>query len=247
VRRGPPYIRQAAIHAVLLLGHINQAGATERRKVEGRDWHLSPSRTRLPPEGEDRHRMDAEDGADSPCPSQLARMDGLYSSHSGPAADGQHMQTPNDDDVEYDSHVNQITIPSYASSPTSPQTPFSPRAMAIQQLKRAASVREAAGRREEQQPHQQHLQLSASDHGHSQASLSPAASSLASPGIGMSPSMSRAPSIKRLGLERSASDAARRMAMAKLTGEKVTACVDNTFYSLHANLGGLNDLFPLPP
>lgn len=129
--------------------------------------------------------------------------------------------------VEYDGHVNQITIPSYASTPaTSPQTPFSPRAMAIQQLKRAASVREAAAGQQ-----QQHLTVSNSDNGHhnQQPVSTPSSSGHShhspdnSPSIGMSPSMSRAPSIKRLGLERSASDAARRLAMAKLTGEKVSA------------------------
>lgn len=148
------------------------------------------------------------------------------------------------DTKEYDGHSNHIQLPSYASSPTSPspttpQTPFSPRAMAIQQLKRAASLREQQKGNMTPSHSQDGLNGTASSStschsGHGHIPTSP----INSPSTtGMSPSMSRAPSIKRLGLERSASDAARRLAMAKLTGEKISPWVSTylPFCFKHAN------------
>lgn len=76
-------------------------------------------------------------------------------------------------------------------------SPLSPRILAVQALKRAASVREG----------------NQNGNNNSNGSLARSASQLSSPRIA------------NLGLERSASDAARRMAMAKLTGEKIVAWV----------------------
>ena len=74
-------------------------------------------------------------------------------------------------------------------------SPLSPRIMAVATLKRAASLREGAP--------------SSSANASPASALPPRAAGLARPAV----------------LERSASDAARRLAMAKLTGEKVTGCV----------------------
>lgn len=69
--------------------------------------------------------------------------------------------------------------------------PTTPRKLAVDQLRRAASLRDASNG----------------------GSLSRSNSTA----VGASPR------VARMGLERSASDAARRIAMAKLTGEKITA------------------------
>lgn len=147
-----------------------------------------------------------------------------YNNHQYGMHNGQDGAGPS---TTYDGHSNHIQLPSYASSPTSPQTPISPRAMAIQQLKRAASLREQKGNNTNSSnaaATQDYAASSPQQHHDTPAASASAstANSGHSPSIGMSPSMSRAPSIKRLGLERSASDAARRMAMAKLTGEKIS-------------------------